>query len=102
MSDLLALWNPISRGKVKCSVCLTVIPKGEKYVRQKRVDAGDIWEFKTCQLCEEVFKEAIRFHPDDEITQLDIYWWAVDETDGDPHKELAKQYLDRLRTGQRK
>lgn len=50
--EMLSDWWRKSRGKVRCSYCGTTIPKGVEYHVEKLVDAGSIWEDKTCPDCE--------------------------------------------------
>ena len=49
---ILDSWRRKSRGKVRCSLCGTTISKGVEYLVQKTVDAGTLWEDKTCPDCE--------------------------------------------------
>ena len=49
---ILDSWRRKSRGKVRCSLCGTTISKGVEYLVQKTVDAGTLWEDKTCPECE--------------------------------------------------
>ena len=103
MIYILDRWHPTSRGKVKCSFCRTSIPTGEKYERQKLVEDGQIWEWKTCQACDEVVAIAAEDIPEDFYTQEDIYLWAEceEEINGSPKQEIAKSFLHRFRTGER-
>lgn len=89
---------PVSRGKVRCSCCLSAIPKGTKYSRSTNIFDGRIYDFLTCAECERIFPDVWQWWSlsyDEGIGSDEFDEWASENQD----KPGAQEYLRRRKQG---
>ena len=50
--EIIDIKHPKARKEHQCELCHDMIPKGTVYVRSFNKDGGQVWSFKTHQVCE--------------------------------------------------
>ncbi|MBW3068941.1 hypothetical protein GZ998_05365 [Actinomyces sp. 594] len=81
MSTLLRTRRPVSRGvSARCTVCGTIIPRGQRYQRDTLVEGRDLWDWCTCEACEPLLGiyMADADGEAEEFTVDDLDGWAMD------------------------
>lgn len=71
----------VSTGKPVCTVCLLDIPQGTEYLRQTFVSDGELWEWKSCPVCEEATELAFADGYEDSTGEMQpeyVWEWAED------------------------
>lgn len=93
MTTILKETRPRSRGRVRCDVCHRTIARGARYERDTLADGGDIWDWRACPACADIYRRVAAYVgpwaiEEEGLGPADFADWA-DDAMGVSHRDRA-------------
>lgn len=93
MTGLIRTTEPASRGRVRCDNCHRPIARGVHYTRDTLADGGDIWDWRACPACADVYRRVAAYVgpwaiEEEGLGPADFADWA-DDAMGVSHRDRA-------------